>query len=305
MAALRRAVEAVLVRSGGTAIARRRTRGRTLILAYHNVIPDELFPVGDRSLHLPVTHFRAQLDLLTRFFDIVPVAATMRPYSGRRPRAVVTFDDAYRGALTLGIPELVARGLPVTVFVTPGAIGGRTFWWDEVAAVRGNALVPTPLRQEALWSWEGRADVVRARLAERGLTLDGSGLPDVLRTASEDELKAAVRSGLVRLAAHSFSHPNLAALPVEMLDEELARPLAWLGTRFPGATDPWIAWPYGPDSPAVRHAAREAGYVAAFRISGRWLAPGAVAGFETPRWNVPAGITTNGFTLRLARFPGL
>lgn len=305
MAALRRAVEAVLVRSGGAALARRGIRGRTIVLAYHNIVPDELFPVGDRSLHLPLSHFRAQLDLLTRFFDVVPLTALLKPSTGRRPRAVLTFDDAYQGALTLGVAELAARGLQATVFVAPGLLGGRTFWWDEVAAARGDAMVPAELREEALWGWHGRGDAIRAGLTARGLTLVGASLPDAVRTATETELATAVQAGAVRLGAHSWSHPNLATVPAAELDEELVRPLAWLRRWFPEATDPWVAWPYGPDSLAVREAARRAGYAAALRITGRWLPPGAVASFETPRWNIPAGITPNGFTLRLADFPGL
>ena len=50
---LKRVVEDTLVGSGVAAIASGRLRGQTLILAYHNIIPDDVAPGGDRSLHLP------------------------------------------------------------------------------------------------------------------------------------------------------------------------------------------------------------------------------------------------------------
>jgi hypothetical protein len=33
----------------------------------------------------------------------------------------------------LGIPELVRRGLPATVFVAPALLDQRAFWWDRLA----------------------------------------------------------------------------------------------------------------------------------------------------------------------------
>jgi peptidoglycan/xylan/chitin deacetylase (PgdA/CDA1 family) len=303
--ALRRAAEAVLVRSGAGALARRRVRGRTLTLAYHNVVPDRLCPVGDRSLHLPLSDFRNQLDLLARHFEVVPLAATRAPHTGGRPRAVITFDDAYRGAVTLGVEELNRRGLPATIFVAPGLLGEQTFWWDEVGAAADDHVVPPEVRELALWTWQGRGDLVRARVAERGLGLDPGALPPEARTATESELLNALNGGGIRLGSHSWSHPNLAALEQTMVQEELTRSLAWLRERYPAATDPWIAYPYGPDSALVHEAARGAGYEAGLRIAGRWLMPGALPRFDTPRWNIPAGITAHGFALRLADFPGL
>src|SRR2546423_5455975 len=106
--------ERVLLASGGRA-ARWRMRDRTLILAYHNVVPDEQPIFGDRSLHLRRSDFAAQLDALRETHDVVPLPAVLLPSHGPRPRAAITFDDAYAGAVTLGVAEVVARGLPATV----------------------------------------------------------------------------------------------------------------------------------------------------------------------------------------------
>ena len=55
-------VEAALAALLGNRVAMHRLRGRRLILAYHNIIPTGSAPVGDRSLHLPLDEFAAQLD---------------------------------------------------------------------------------------------------------------------------------------------------------------------------------------------------------------------------------------------------
>ena len=82
---LKRAAEFVLAHGGPAALAARRRRGSTLILAYHNVVPDGASPAGDRSLHLPFARFEAQMDRLakrTRSWTS-PRCATRR-----RPRGV-------------------------------------------------------------------------------------------------------------------------------------------------------------------------------------------------------------------------
>ncbi|MGH7691002.1 MAG: hypothetical protein ACREN3_15465, partial [Gemmatimonadaceae bacterium] len=54
-------------------LLRRALRQRAVIFAYHNVVPDRWTGAGDRSLHLPIADFRAQLDILQATHDIVPL----------------------------------------------------------------------------------------------------------------------------------------------------------------------------------------------------------------------------------------
>jgi len=302
---LRRASEYALRRLGA-GLSRPRTRGATLVLAWHNVVPDLLQPVGDRSLHLSRSDFAAQLDLLQRWCDVVPLTAlAAAPSHGARARAVITFDDASRGAVTLGVAELARRGLPATIFVAPGVLDGHTFWWDELAAAVPGGAVPTEVRQVALEAGQGRQAEALRLAATRGFLPRGDLLPDVARTATVAELQAAAATPGITLGSHSWSHPNLAAVNVAECEQELRDSLEWLRTRFPGAMVPWVAYPYGLESPAVQEAAARAGYVGGLLISGGWLGRGAHPGFATPRRNVPAGISADRFALILSGFPGL
>jgi peptidoglycan/xylan/chitin deacetylase (PgdA/CDA1 family) len=214
----------------------------------------------------------------------------------RRPVAAITFDDAYRGALTLGLGELRARGLPSTVFVAPAFIGDRTFWWDAVrwpiGTADGNAF-----RGEALERYRGVDAEVREFAALCGYGIQP--MPAYARCVTEDELRAVARAGDVMLGSHTWSHPNLAALHGETLRAELELPIAWLRERFARVT-PVIAYPYGRWSPETATAARAAGYAAGLRVDGGWLRSREANPLAAPRLDVPSGLTTTGFALRAA-----
>ncbi len=155
---LKRTLEVGLVRSGLTNLWPRISGGNVVVLGYHNIVPGGDAPRGDSSLHLTLPNFQAQLDLLNRTHTIVPLAELLTGREGLSgPLASITFDDAYRGTLELGVGELVGRGLSSTVFVSPGLLGSEGFWWDLVAdPSRGS--VPDEFRRHALGALGGRTD---------------------------------------------------------------------------------------------------------------------------------------------------
>jgi peptidoglycan/xylan/chitin deacetylase (PgdA/CDA1 family) len=273
---------------------RNRVKSGHLILAYHNVVPDELAGRGDRSLHLPVTRFLRQLDLLQSHCRVAPLAEILAgAASEQRPTVAITFDDAYRGATELALPELARRALPTTMFVAPGLFGSRSFWWDEMASGR-----------------VGLAPEVRKSVLERGRALNQDGstsmpvnpgredLPECYACADEGQVRDISDLATVTLGAHSWSHASLPRLDPDELTVELSRPLEWLGS-WHGATLPILAYPYGLRSAAVETAAARAGYSAALLIDGGWYTTEA-SRWAIPRYNVPAGLSEDGLWLRLA-----
>jgi peptidoglycan/xylan/chitin deacetylase (PgdA/CDA1 family) len=290
------AAERLILLSGVPALWRLRRRSDVLVLAYHNIVPDDAEPCGDASLHLKRSRFAAQLELLCRTHTVVPLHDALS--SDRRPRgqpwAAITFDDAYRGALTLGAAELARRGLPATVFVAPRFIGGAAFWWDRIL-LPADPRARARFRQRALTECAGRENAVRKLAAQCGLA--EQEVPAYARCASESEIRQAVTTAGVALGSHSWSHPNLAALTAAEVTEELARPLAWLRARF-DCVVPLLAYPYGQLSDAVAEATAHAGYSGALLIGGGWLRRGRTDAMRLPRVDVPAGLSTAGFTLR-------
>jgi peptidoglycan/xylan/chitin deacetylase (PgdA/CDA1 family) len=292
-ATLKACFEAGLVRSGVPALHRVARAGQALVLAYHNVVPDSCPAFGDRSLHLPRRLFVRQLERLLATHAIVPLEDLLGPpRPGQRPRAAITFDDGYRGAVLIGIAELAKRGLPATLFVVPAFVGRGPFWWDALAAENG---VDAVLRGHALNDLHGKDAEIRGWAAGQGIPT--GAVPEWALVASEDELRGATRHSGITLGSHTWTHPNLARLTGAELLDELRRPLVWLRERF-GSVVPWLSYPYGLATPAVEAAAREAGYTAALALGGGQFPPARVNRWAVPRENIPAGLSENGFVIR-------
>lgn len=293
---LKRVAEYLLVRGGPAALAAWRRRGSTLILAYHNVVPDDAPAAGDRSLHLPLKQFRSHLDTLQETHDVVDLASIHEANrTSDKPRVCITFDDAYRGALALALPELVRRGLPATVFVAPGLLGSDGCWWDLLAAQDGSGL-SSDIRDHVLdvLAGDGASAVEWAR--SQGIPL--SVLPGHAGIVTEDELRlAAARTGIT-FGAHTWSHCNLAEVGYDAFDVELVKPLHWLRERFECVV-PWIAYPYGLAATSTSDLARRAGYDGALRIDGGWIPSASAPAYVFPRLNIPAGLSSDGFVLRV------
>jgi peptidoglycan/xylan/chitin deacetylase (PgdA/CDA1 family) len=290
--------EAFLADLGPAAIGRLLFQRRALILAYHNVMPAGGEEGGDRPLHISIDDFRAQLDVLERHVQVVPLQELLAPPGpdSRGPRVAITFDDAYRGAVTVGLPELAKRGLPATMFVAPGCLGGEGFWWDRIHADSGGGL-PEELRATALDAGRGRTEEVLPLAVRLGCRV--GDVPDHARPAHEDELAQAAGENGLTLAPHTWTHPNLTRLTRSELLPELERPLTWLRQRFSGV-QPWLAYPYGLMSCDVARAAVECGYTTGLLVAGGWLPTNTPPAFRIPRLNVPSGLSLNGFVLKVS-----
>jgi len=293
---LKRSAERFLVAAGPAALARRLAGASALVLAYHNIVPDGEHGGGEQSLHLPQRQFAAHLELLGRTHEVAPLEDLLRepPRRTGRPRVAITFDDGYWGALSAGVAELGRRGLPATFFVTPGRLGRHAFWWDRLGRPEHGGVAPD-IRDHALAVLRGQDEALCEWAGARALPREA--VPESARSATETELAEALSVPGIRVAAHSWSHPNLAALDSLELQRELVRPLEWLRARWPDAF-PAVSYPYGLASPNVMVAAEGAGYCAGLLVAGGWLPSRTNAvPFLLPRVDVPAGISQAGFVL--------
>jgi peptidoglycan/xylan/chitin deacetylase (PgdA/CDA1 family) len=292
--------ERLLEWSGIAFLSARRRSGATLVLSYHNIAPDSIQPAGDRSLHLRRGEFSRQLDYLASHVDVIPLATILDPVAvGARPRVAITFDDAYRGALTLGAAELKARNMPATMFVPPGLLGADAFWWDAFAQPGG---LPPEWRHAALDDCRGDGAMIHdewVRLGRLPVTVPGWMQPGTL-----PELLSWVRDGGT-VGAHTWAHVNLRRAGPLDLERELVQPLAWLRDHLPAPVVlPWLSYPYGLADAAVAKAAKNAGYQAAMLVSGGWLPRVSNDPYALPRLNIPAGLSIRGFRLRMAGLMG-
>lgn len=245
-----------LVAAGVPVVARRLVRQRGVVLCYHNVLPDGAPRTrGERSLHIPRRQFAEQLDLLGHTHEIVglqELVTGVRPEADR-PAAAITFDDAYRGAVTVGVRELARRGLPATIFVAPGLLGGQPFWWDELADP-GTGRMDPEVRERALSEFQGRPEEIRSWARRNGRPLQD--LPDVQRSANVGELRAAAEEPGISIGSHTWSHLDLRGLDREERAFELSETLRWLREEFPDSRFPWLAYPFGLADEETRRQAR-------------------------------------------------
>lgn len=297
---LKRSLERALALSRIDRLYRAWRGEHVLILAYHNIVPTGETATGDDSLHLPREDFGQQLDLLCETHEIVSLETFLRPRSNAAPpakrcRAVITFDDAYRGALTAGLEELSTRDLPAVIFVSPGLLGARAFWWDLLSH-RG-AGVPSKVRQHALTELRGEQRKVLEWASENGLYRRRT-LPEHARPATVEQIRLLSSNPRLTLASHGWGHMNLAVCDIESCDAELRRPLDWF-RRERIAHEPWIAYPYGAYSQrSVRMASDH--YICGFSLAGGFLddvPPERPARLELPRSNIPSGMSRARFRL--------
>ncbi|HEX6693810.1 MAG TPA: polysaccharide deacetylase family protein [Longimicrobiales bacterium] len=282
-------IEACLVRGGIARAARQARAGDVAILSYHNIVAPADAGYGDASLHLPLPQFLAQVEALSRTHDFIDLDDVGKPHAGRRIRAVITFDDAYRGAVQLALPELIRRGIPAVVFVAPGLLQARSTWWDQLAAA--DRLTGSQ-RNHALVNMAGRGEAITAHAFSGGQIPD---LPPSYGIASIHELLAGCGSEIA-IGSHSWGHEYLPALDESELRRNLEQARAWVAANAPRPCN-WLALPYGGGNAEVSRTALDVGHAGVLRIEGGLCGtrfnPGAV-----PRINVPSGMSERGLVLR-------
>ena len=291
----------------GSGFAHRRIRQlkkSVAILAYHNIVPRGESPIGELSLHLPVADFADQLDRLCESHEVVPLDRAFEAGHDRtKPCAVITFDDAYLGAVTSGAEELGKRGLTATVFLNPGCLGSDGFWWDRLSdPVTGS--VAEAVRCYALEELGGETERVLRWAAGEKLAV--REVPDFARPAPRDlivdrdtrELPGSAR--VFSFGSHTWSHAYLPGLDAASTSREIVSARSWMESWIERPSS-WLSYPYGAASEGAE-AVAAGQHVGALLVSGGRAPiplPAAVR-FRTPRINVPAGVSPEGFVLRLA-----
>lgn len=198
-----------------------------------------------------------------------------------------TLDDGYRDNEKYAAPVFRKYDVPYTIFITPGFVERtRTIWWETAEELtratssfafdfgQGVENVRCSSRLEKLMAFERLANFVQntdedeavARLdrAAKVFGIDPESIVDQeIMTARE--LQNLVTDPLVRLGAHTITHPNLKRVTSQRLREELQ--LSAVGVAgYSGRVPKAFAYPYGGKhavGPREAAAAMEAGFAIA------------------------------------------
>ena len=283
-----------------------------IVLMYHEVLPN--------ACSLPAwtvvreSDFRWQMAYLCTHFDILTMDQAMaRLASGRqekRPFAVITFDDGYRGNVHTVLPVMASMGMPFLVYVaTKAIVEGQLYWHDRLinllcASVTQEVMVRLPDgRQLRFVIPSGRYSENRRWLAmqqllgflktrepgeRRKLVVDI--LEQFPETGSElamlhpDELRRLAAADGVTIAAHPHGHELL----IQLQPEEMLTTLRTANEVIAGLTGyapRHFAYPNGDLNQQVMQQVQNSGYVTAVTTrEGIWSAAGGL--YEIPRISV-------------------
>lgn len=296
---VRAAVDQALELTFLEGIARRSVARRpcSIVLVWHRI---EATPSPSPEVidSLATETFAAQLDVLSAWGDIVPLAEIDRPNPGGL-RFALTFDDDDLRHARSTLPVLVDRDLPATFFLSGRWLwDDGPYWWEVLEKrIRRDGLADTSaaLRvPEATTAGELAvaltATPVAAALAEEGRSRADAPL-------GHDEAAAIVAAG-AEIGYHTRHHPSLPGLDDTDLAEavsggrdRLARDLGVRIERF--------AYPHGHVdrrvADVVRAAGYESGWTTAKRVAGPQDDP-----MRRGRWDL-ASATPRQFRGRIAR----
>lgn len=293
--------------------------GRLPILIFHRVLPhrDALFPD-----EIDVETFDWQMRLLVEQFNPLPLRDALHlQREGTLPAGsvCVTFDDGYADNLTHALPVLQRYGVPATLFVATGYIGGGIMFNDAIIeSVRRTDEQCWDLRDLGLGKYslcniEERRKVIGQLIRQIKYMPFEQRLPLALEIAKSakvclpDDLMLDLPqlrqlAGSMDIGGHTVGHPILAnvsdAIARHEISEGRQQLQEWL--RLP---IPLFAYPNGRPGQdyLAQHPSivRDAGFEAAVSTAPRICKP-ADGMFELPRFT-PWDRTPLKFSMRLTR----
>jgi peptidoglycan/xylan/chitin deacetylase (PgdA/CDA1 family) len=129
---LRKTAAVLLHYSGILSILLTRRTDRTVILAYHHVLPkrSDLLRFIQPSMYVTVRNFEKHLAFLAKHYTVIPLEDLDRHNDGKR-RCAITFDDGWFDSYRYAYPLLRKYDIPATVFVATNLIGTHEWPWPD------------------------------------------------------------------------------------------------------------------------------------------------------------------------------
>jgi peptidoglycan/xylan/chitin deacetylase (PgdA/CDA1 family) len=252
------------------------------VLMYHACEERETDFTRGLSINTTPGHFALQLDFLREYYQVVPLAALERePLPDRA--VVITFDDGFRSVYELAFPQLMARKLPATCYLTTDVLDGRgIIWLNELnwfLERHQSVVMPLVSQRLGLAPNVSRGDFFRHVITN----YDRATIRDLLaelraRTGTEPEILVESslyldREQIGEMSRNGFTFGNHtashAALPL-LSDLECRQEMIRAGVvldSIPGATRSF-AYPFGFSTDSTRQIAQDLGYTMFMEVEG-------------------------------------
>lgn len=236
------------------------------VLLYHGVHAGDLELGGRNSSgkHLPREAFERQMRWLSRHVPLVSMRAIAAAHrgEGRLPdgAVAVTFDDGFRNNRTEAWPVLEAYGVPATIYLATGYIGGgRMIWSDRLeSALLGTSAAELALElggDTRVWKLDGERARIGAFLAvkarakalpdrekdalvqrvEAALGEGGGGEHPLYRFLDWGEVREMHDSPLIDFGAHTVDHVALTRVPEAEMRRQIDESVAQVSRQLGGA----------------------------------------------------------------------
>lgn len=273
-----------------------RARPGAVVLLYHRVTDRAATPDKDTfGLCVSPQRFAEQMDALRRVatpISLSKLVGIARSGGDLTGRIGVSFDDGWLDNLEQAVPVLDRYRIPATLFVVTGNLG-RTFWFEELAAILVRAKdIPARLQLKsgkALWRGrlEGPSAKARLRILRRSYRsmrrLRSAQLKAILQSLAQEcdwssesqalgramsaaELQSLAQNPLFQIGSHSHTHPVFSSLSASEQRSEITESKTQLAHLI-GSTTSLFAYPHGQPSDfgrATVQAVEESGFDAAF-----------------------------------------
>jgi peptidoglycan/xylan/chitin deacetylase (PgdA/CDA1 family) len=263
---------------------------RGLIVCYHRILGEgdaSGKPYLARGTAVSEATFARQIDALASRFEVLGeddfLAWHRGARRGGRPPCWITFDDGYSDVYHRAAPQLAARGIAGSIFVTTRVLEDRTAWLPADAwyatlsrAESSGRSIPDYARRvdgpERRAYLRGTPELRERALHALAAELDAPPLAvpgDLYMTP--DQIRALSLTGW-SVGGHGHTHAILTSVAVHEMHEEITRSREAL--RRLGLDAATIAYPDGAHDEAVRDAARKAGWSAGLALGDRSVSRG-------------------------------
>ena len=254
----------------------KKTKAKGIIFCYHNLSiesqSDDVYLV-----HLNFSIFQKQILLLRKYFYFTKLSHFFSEmHELKKPLAVITFDDGYKGVLELGFPFLKKLNIPATVFIcTDPTLRGVAYPWD---LLRRWAALKKGVEKEFIYKLNSlllsipgdkRWKIYKEMFKEK--------LPEVMQELrplymSVSDIKCLLSEGW-EVGAHTVSHPYLTEIADEQKKAEIAKCKQELEDLL-GIEIPYFAYPAGRYDQITKKMVQDSGYKLAFSLDNKVIFTG-------------------------------